>query len=1179
MNSTNPMNSTNLMNPINPKLTFVILIIFAALTLYQSIILPIGEAADETDHYQYLRFVARTGHPPFTNQERQEAGFKGGLAPLYYWLTAWPIALIGEQTPPDIRRVDARPQRHIPTDGLGINHVMHTLDEAWPWRGQTLAWHLIRFFSIPMGLITLIATWFLAQRLYPNQSFIPLIALIFAALLPRFVISSAVINDDNLVFAFTALLLLIQVIILHSNHPASPKLMATFGALFGLTLLTKYFALILIPEIILTFYFLLRPKPQAPSPRYILRLIIPFTLALLLTAGPWFTFIIIRFNRISELGFIPGLAASLGEPQITEGLVGLFAGESVRPVAATYPLPEWFSLLYRSFWFEYGWMQIFAPEWIYGLFTVFVGFVGAGFIGPQIRGAWNVGRKSSSQPRTMHHALRPTFHVLRSISPSTWLLALHLFLFILVLTIRYILSATIDTGQGRHLYSALPIIALLVAVGLHRFGGWIYETSISILASKDKPSEVEEDVTSGVGGTSITDKEAGLSNALPPLTPPTGERAEQDIAKESSQSEKKMPLFSLWNNVRHSKFFSLLPTPYSLLPTPYSLPSISYSLLPTLFFLLPATLLLLPKFTIYNSQLIIDHLPFISPHYRLIPTSSSPILLPIENRQSIEFDSRLWLVGLETSSNAIAGQTLPVTLYWFAEQEASRDYLISLCLQNDDSQPVACWRGHIDDGDYLARAWEKGDTLAHTIYLPIPACIQLNDDRYVLNLEIWPLNPTQPVPTLGDTPRLQQTFSPPEITISNPPTNSTKTNQFWAGQHQLNTPTELKLHQSLTQIIYDDSADAILQSTDNNKWQPNLQTPLHLPCVDETNTPPFTRAAHYIVDPTLDTTIYQTNKQTNTIALSMRNRTLEPITTTLSFSRTLSPLALQLPDQPQVNLNPQIPTPQLPIPNYQLPITSLPITIRWHSQRWMSHPLVVALKLLDKDFTSGGERVTTLGDRYPNVLWTPTELVDETYPLQLKPNTPPGLYVLELSLLHQNDTLPDGLAYLPLINNDTVLGNNLYPLTIRLLDPAHNNSPPNPSSANIGDSIQLIGYDIQPESPHPQSPISLALYWKSTAKIPTDYTVFTQLLGPDGQVWAQWDNPPQSARYPTTAWTKNDTVVDRYSLTPNKGAPSGDYRLLVGMYNPTTGDRLPATINNQPQPNNAIELTTITIAP
>lgn len=225
-----------------------LLVIFSILTVYNSVRLPIGEADDETDHYQYLRFVAQTGHPPLTEAERREAGFKGGLAPLYYWLTAWPIALVGEDRRPDIRRVDARPERYIPSDGLGINHVLHTLDEAWPWRGQTLAWHLVRLLSLPLGWVTIIATYALAYRLRPDTPPMAWGAAALVAFLPRFVISSAVINDDNLVFALTALLLLVQVIILQSEPPPTPKLMALFGALFGLALVTKYFSLILIPN-------------------------------------------------------------------------------------------------------------------------------------------------------------------------------------------------------------------------------------------------------------------------------------------------------------------------------------------------------------------------------------------------------------------------------------------------------------------------------------------------------------------------------------------------------------------------------------------------------------------------------------------------------------------------------------------------------------------------------------------------------------------------------------------------------------------------------------------------------------------------------------------------------------------------------------------------------------------
>jgi hypothetical protein len=243
----------------------------------------------------------------------------------------------------------------------------------------------------------------------------------------------------------------------------------------------------------------------------------------------------------------------------------------------------------------------------------------------------------------------------------------------------------------------------------------------------------------------------------------------------------------------------------------------------------------------------------------------------------------------------------------------------------------------------------------------------------------------------------------------------------------------------------------------------------------------------------------------------------------------------------------------------------------------MPSPLVIALKLVDKDFAVGGQRIATLGDRYPNVLWQPTELVTETYPLQPAPDAPPGLYRLELGLLRQDDSLPAGYENLPVLEGNTALGDNLYPLTVRLLDAAHGTSPPTPLAAKVGDNIRLNGIELNPQVSGSPQTVNLALYWESMGKIEGDFTVFTQLLGPDGQVWAQWDNPPQGGRYPTPAWQTTDSVVDRYALALREGAPPGEYRLLAGMYDAVTGERLPVEVNGQPQPDNAIEVGRVVI--
>jgi hypothetical protein len=245
----------------------------------------------------------------------------------------------------------------------------------------------------------------------------------------------------------------------------------------------------------------------------------------------------------------------------------------------------------------------------------------------------------------------------------------------------------------------------------------------------------------------------------------------------------------------------------------------------------------------------------------------------------------------------------------------------------------------------------------------------------------------------------------------------------------------------------------------------------------------------------------------------------------------------------------------------------------------MAEPLIVSVKLLDKDFNVADERVAALGGRYPNVLWVPTELVEESYPVTLEPDAPPGRYFLELSLIRQDERLPNGFEYLPLSNNGDDPGPNLYPLTIRLLDPAHDSQPAQPLEAELGDVVRLVGYDLNPAFSDSPPHLELALYWTSTGEIPIDYTVFTQVVDQAGQVWAQWDNPPQAGRLPTSTWSARDSVVDRYNLQFQQGAPAGNYRLLVGMYEPSTGERLPVTIDGQPQPDHAIELTTISFDP
>jgi len=110
----------------------------------------------------------------------------------------------------------------------------------------------------------------------------------------------------------------------------------------------------------------------------------------------------------------------------------------------------------------------------------------------------------------------------------------------------------------------------------------------------------------------------------------------------------------------------------------------------------------------------------------------------------------------------------------------------------------------------------------------------------------------------------------------------------------------------------------------------------------------------------------------------------------------------------------------------------------------------------------------------------------------------------------------------------------------------------------FGQGIMLAGYDLPIAQLSPGEPMLVRLHWRCTAPVPTSYTVFTHLLGPDQARYGQHDSIPLGGESPTTSWVPGDTIVDEYQIPVAPDAPPGDYELAVGMYDWATDERLPA---------------------
>jgi hypothetical protein len=110
----------------------------------------------------------------------------------------------------------------------------------------------------------------------------------------------------------------------------------------------------------------------------------------------------------------------------------------------------------------------------------------------------------------------------------------------------------------------------------------------------------------------------------------------------------------------------------------------------------------------------------------------------------------------------------------------------------------------------------------------------------------------------------------------------------------------------------------------------------------------------------------------------------------------------------------------------------------------------------------------------------------------------------------------------------------------------------------FGEAIELLDVDVSDQGEaRPGDWLRFTLTWRVQRPLGQELTVFTQLIGPDGQAWGQQDNPPRGGWYPTPLWQPGEVVRDDFAFTLDPLAPAGSYQLIVGLYDSQTIQRLP----------------------
>lgn len=207
----------------------VILVAFLVLAVVSSLVIPLGEAADEVSHFAYVEYLVENRRLP-----RPEGFVRGEAhqAPLYYAIAALATAWMSR----DGLVVLANPD-FVLSDAQSRNLLLHPRHEGFPYKGTVLAWHVVRLLSILCGGVTVWATWQTANTFFPKDRLLPLAAASFVAFLPSFLSLSAAVNNDNLVIMLASLCFL--VVARQSQRGLSYQWTIVLGVLLGVAVLAK----------------------------------------------------------------------------------------------------------------------------------------------------------------------------------------------------------------------------------------------------------------------------------------------------------------------------------------------------------------------------------------------------------------------------------------------------------------------------------------------------------------------------------------------------------------------------------------------------------------------------------------------------------------------------------------------------------------------------------------------------------------------------------------------------------------------------------------------------------------------------------------------------------------------------------------------------------------------------
>lgn len=111
-----------------------------------------------------------------------------------------------------------------------------------------------------------------------------------------------------------------------------------------------------------------------------------------------------------------------------------------------------------------------------------------------------------------------------------------------------------------------------------------------------------------------------------------------------------------------------------------------------------------------------------------------------------------------------------------------------------------------------------------------------------------------------------------------------------------------------------------------------------------------------------------------------------------------------------------------------------------------------------------------------------------------------------------------------------------------------------PASFNFGDKLLLRGYDL-PQAASRNQLLPVTVYWEGLAPMDIRYRAFVHLVDSQEVRWGQQDDDP-ACRLLTTDIRPGQRASRQFRVPIDPATPPGEYKLILGVYQPETMERL-----------------------